>query len=99
MAVDLEYAKRVCGCLPLADADAGVAETQDCMAEMIAELARLRAQLAASESKRATLAAECRAERLWHDKCRCGGECECVPGKKLNKARAAVDAANALEGE
>jgi hypothetical protein len=75
-------------------------ETDPTSAEQLSGLRRfVESALAASESKRALLAAECRAERLWHDKCRCGGECECVPGKKLNKARAAVDAACALEGE
>lgn len=61
------------------------------------EVTALRARPAELESDNATLAAECRAERVWHDKCRCGGECECASGKRLNKARIAVDAAGALD--
>lgn len=49
--VDLEYAKRVCNCLPFADADAGVKETQACMTGMIAELTRLRERVADLERK------------------------------------------------
>lgn len=70
----------------------------DCATIAAAELVRLRAQLAASESKRALLATECKAWRAVDDTCK--DEQFSVLNDRMQDAfdaRAATDAACALE--
>lgn len=46
--VDLAEAKKICACIPFADARAGLVETEECMRSLILEVESLTSQLAAA---------------------------------------------------